>query len=79
MEIIDYNYNDEDRILYVEFTLNKDLGSFYRIIELEYSDIELYSSTIIDDEDLSEIDEVFIIEILGSYFKKNKYPQQLML
>jgi hypothetical protein len=79
MKIIDYDYNEDDRILYIEFSLKKDLDEYYRIIELDYSDIEYYSPTIIDDEDLSDIDNEFIIELLGGYFKENKYPEQLML
>ena len=47
--------------------------------ELDYADIEYYSPTIIDDEDLSDLDDDFIIEILDGYFKENDYPEQLLL
>lgn len=79
MKIIGHNYNDNERILYVEFSLNKDLEDYYRVSELDYADIEYYSPTIIDDEDLSDLDDDFIIEILDGYFKENDYPEQLLL
>jgi hypothetical protein len=79
MTIHEYFYNEDSRRLYVEFSTRKDGDRFYRVLELDYEDIELYSPNIIVEEDLLEIDEDFIIEVISEYLKSNDLPDEIVL
>ena len=68
-----------NRRLYVEFSTKEDGEDFYRILELDYDDIIYYSTDIIDENDLREIDEVMVIEVIEGYLKENELPEQLTL
>ncbi len=43
MNIIEYYYNDDNRMLYVEFSTNQDGDNSYRVLELILEDVMLYS------------------------------------
>jgi hypothetical protein len=79
MTIHEYYYNDNNRVLYVEFSTKEDGDSFYRILELNYEDIVYYSPQIIEEGDLDEIDEDFIIELINGYSDENDLPEELTL
>ena len=79
MTIHEYYYNDNNRVLYVEFSTKEDGDTFYRVIELNYEDIVYYSPEIIEDGDLEEIDEDFIIELINGYSDENGLPEELTL
>lgn len=79
MTIHEYYYNEDSRRLYVEFSTRKDGDRFYRVLELDYEDIELYSPDIIIEEDLMEIDEDYIIEVISEYLKSNDLPDEIVL
>jgi hypothetical protein len=79
MRIHEYYYNEDSRRLYVEFSTRKDGDRFYRVLELDYEDIELYSPDIIIEEDLIEIDEDYIIEVISEYLKSNDLPDEIVL
>jgi hypothetical protein len=79
MRIQEYYYNEDNRRLYVEFSTEDDQDGFYRVLELEYEDIELYSPNIIIEEDLLEIDEEYIIEVIYEYLKSNNLPDEIVL
>lgn len=79
MTIHEYFYNEDSGRLYVEFSTKKDGDSFYRVLELDYEDIELYSPNIIVEEDLMEIDEDYIIEVISEYLKSNDLPDEIVL
>jgi hypothetical protein len=79
MTIHEYYYNEDSRRLYVEFSTRKDGDRFYRVLELDYEDIELYSPDIIIEEDLMEIEEDYIIEVISEYLKSNDLPDEIVL
>lgn len=79
MNIHEYYYNDNNRRLYVEFSTKEDGDGFYRILELEFSEIEYHSPNIIDEEDLSDLDEDFVIDLINQYSKENELPEQIIL
>jgi hypothetical protein len=79
MTIHEYFYNEDSRRLYVEFSTRKDGDRFYRVLELDYEDIELYSPDIIIEEDLMEIEEDYIIEVISEYLKSNDLPDEIVL
>jgi len=79
MTIHEYYYNDDNRVLYVEFSTKEDGDSFYRVLELNYEDIVYYSPQIIEEGDLDEIDEDFIIELINGYSDENGLPEELTL
>jgi hypothetical protein len=79
MNILEYYYNDDNRMLYVEFSTDKDEDSYYRVLKLNYEDIEFYSPKIIDEEDVNEIDEDFVIDLIKQYLLDNDLPEELSL
>lgn len=79
MTIHEYYYNEDNRRLYVEFSTKKDSDKFYRILELDFADIELYSPEIIDEYDLNEIEEDFIIDLINQYLIDNDLPDEIIL
>ena len=74
MNILEYYYNDDNRGLYVEFSTDKDGDSFYRVLQLNYEDIEYYSPEIVDELDLVDMDEDFIKDLIEQYLKENDLP-----
>ena len=79
MKIHEYFYNDDNRSLYVEFSTKNDGNEFYRILDLDYDDIEYYSPEIINESDLEAIDEDFVIEVITQYLKENELPEAKIL
>jgi hypothetical protein len=79
MKIHEYYYNDETRRLYVEFSVKSDGDKFYRVLDLDFSQIQYYSPEIIIEEDLQEIDESFIIEFINQYLEENDLPEEIFL
>jgi hypothetical protein len=79
MTIHEHYYNDDNRMLYIEFSTIEDGDSFYRTLELSYNDIEYYSPEIINENDLHEIDEDFIKDVVNQYLSENDLPDQIVL
>ena len=79
MIIHNYFYDDESNILSIEFSTKNDGDEFYRILELDFNDVEYYSPIIIYKKDLNDIDEDFIVDLLETYLKTNDLPEQLSL
>jgi hypothetical protein len=79
MNIIEYYYNDDNRMLYVEFSTEEDGDSYYRVLKLNYDDIEFYSPEIIDEEDINGIDEDFVIDLINQYLLDNDLPEEISL
>jgi hypothetical protein len=79
MIIHEYFYNDNNRTLYVEFSTEEDGDNFYRVLQLGYGDIVYYSPQIIEEGDLDEIDEDFVIELIKEYGEENDLPEELSL
>jgi hypothetical protein len=66
-------------MLYVEFSTDEDEDSYYRVLKLNYEDIEFYSPKIIDEEDVNEIDKDFVIDLIKQYLLDNDLPEELSL
>jgi hypothetical protein len=79
MNIHEYYYNEETKRLYVEFSTKKDKDKFYRILELDFKDVEYYSPDIINEEDMVDIDESFLKELINQYGSENDLPPELIL
>jgi hypothetical protein len=79
MKIHNFYFNDNKEILNIEFSLINDDENSYRNIELNFTDVEFYSPTIIDITDMYKIDDEFIIELLEQYFMDNDYPEEMFL
>jgi len=75
MEIIDYYYNEDEQILEIRFTTNPE-SDFYRVSKLSLEEILYYTPTIIEEEDLVDIDTDFILELLSEYFEGNDLPPE---
>lgn len=76
MKIHNFYYNESNRSLYIEFSLNNDSDNVYRKQELIFKDIELYSPIIVHEFDMRDIDVDFIIELLSEYYKNNDLPEE---
>ena len=79
MNILEYYYNDNNKMLYVEFSTDEDGDSYYRVLKLNYEDIEFYSPKIIDEEDVNEIDKDFVIDLIKQYLLDNDLPEEISL
>jgi len=79
MNILEYYYNDDNRMLYVEFSTEEDGDSYYRVLKLNYDDIEFYSPEIIDEDDMDSIDEDFVIDLIKQYLLDNDLPEEISL
>jgi hypothetical protein len=66
-------------MLYVEFSTKEDGDSYYRVLKLDFEDIEYYSPDIIYEEDLNDIDEEFVINLINQYLLNNDLPEELTL
>ena len=54
MYIREFYYNDDNRILYVEFSTDNDGDETYRVLELTIEDVMYYSPNIIHENDAYE-------------------------
>ena len=79
MTILEYYYNEQNEILYVEFSMYNDGDDFYRVLELDLEEIEYYSPIIIESIDINDLNEDFIIDIITEYLKHNDPPEQQIL
>jgi hypothetical protein len=79
MTIHEYFYNEDNKRLYIEFSTRKDGDRFYRILELDYDEVEFYSPEIISEEDLLDIEKSHIIDVILEYLKDNDLPSEIVL
>lgn len=79
MTIHEHYYNEDNRMLYIEFSTIDDGDLFYRTIELSYQDVEYYAPEIINEDDLNDIQNDFIIDVLTQYLSENDLPDQIVL
>ena len=68
MRILEFYYDEDREQLYVEFSTNEDKDDYYRILELEYLDIEYYSPEIICKADLNNITTSFIKDVIEKLY-----------
>lgn len=74
--IHNYYYNENLELLFIEFSTKDDGDDFYRELKLDFNAIKYYSPTIIDQYDLHDIDEDFVLELLSQYLIDNDLPEQ---
>ena len=79
MIIREYFYCENNEVLTVEFSTKEDGDDFYRILELEYYDIEYYYPDIFDEKKLKKLDKDDIKDIVEGYLSENELPEQLTL
>lgn len=79
MTILEFYYNDTNKMLYVEFSTDSDGDNYYRVLELHFNDLEYYSPELIYEGDVEEIEESLIIDIIKGYLEDNDLPEQLNL
>jgi hypothetical protein len=79
MNIIEYYYNENNRRLYIEFSTIGDKDLFYRVLELDYEDIEYYSPSMFYESELHNIEQDFVIELIEQYLLNNDLPEELSL
>lgn len=72
-------YNENSKSLYIEFSTKKDSDQFYRVLELDYKEVQYYSPIIITKEDLRECDESFLIDLIEQYLTENDLPEERYL
>jgi len=79
MNILEYYYNDNNRMLYVEFSTDEDGDSYYRVLKLNNDEIKLYCPQIINDSEIDGIDEDFVIDLIEQYLLDNDLPEEISL
>jgi hypothetical protein len=79
MRIHEFYYNEDTKRLYVEFSIESDYDKFYRILDLDYGDIEYYSPEIINEDDLMDVNKSFIIDLITQYLEENDLPDEIIL
>ena len=79
MNILEFYYNDDNRMLYVEFSTEEDGDGYYRVLKLDFEDIVYYSPDIIYEDDLDNIDEEFVLNLINQYLLNNDLPEELTL
>lgn len=79
MIIRNFNFNENTRTLYVEFSTSEDGDEYYRGLWFSIEEIEFYSPIIITEDDLYTIDEDFVLEMLAEYLKDNDLPEEQSL
>jgi hypothetical protein len=78
MELLEYYYDEDDGKLTIRFSTDPH-SDYYRLLILDYNDIEYYSSGIVEEEDLSDLDEDFILEIIYNHKEEKGYPEEQLL
>lgn len=79
MNIHEFYYNDETRILYIEFSTTKDGDDFYRILKLVFEEVEEFSPDIVTEMDMEDIDEDFVKDLITQYLLENDAPERMSL
>ncbi len=79
MNIHEFYYNDETRILYVEFSTIEDGDDYYRILKLVFEEVEKFSPDIITEVEMEEIDEDFVKDLIVQYLLENDAPEEMSL
>lgn len=79
MKILDFSYNEDSRALYVEFSLDIDGDDYYRSILFSFKEIKYFSPTIIQENDLHDIDDEFLFDLINGYLAENDPPEEKSL
>jgi hypothetical protein len=79
MYIREFYYNDDNRMLYVEFSTDNDGEDTYRVLELTVEDVMYYSPNIIYESDMYDMEESNVVEIINQYSTENDLPEESIL
>lgn len=79
MNILGYNYHEENESLTIEFTIDEDTDLYYRSLKFECWDIDYYSPDYTRKQNLGGIDDDFILDLLTRYLNENELPEQELL
>ena len=79
MYIREFYYNDDNRILYVEFSTDNDGDETYRVLELTIEDVMYYSPGIIHENDMNDIEENDVVDMINQYATENDLPEESIL
>lgn len=79
MYIREFYYNDDNRMLYVEFSTKEDGDDSYRVLELILEDVMYFSPSIMHESDMYKMDENDIIELIEQYLLDNNLPEEQSL
>ena len=79
MYIREYYYNDDNRMLYIEFSIDNDREETYRVLELTLEDVTYYSPNIIHENDMYKMEEDDVIELIDQYSTENDLPEESIL
>jgi hypothetical protein len=79
MYIREYYYNDDNRMLYIEFSIDNDREETYRVLELTLEDVMYYSPNIIHENDMYKMEEDDVIELIDQYSTENELPEESIL
>ena len=79
MYIREFYYNDDNRILYVEFSTDNDGDETYRVLELTIEDAMYYSPGIIHENDMYDIEENDVVDMINQYATENDLPEESIL
>jgi hypothetical protein len=79
MKLHEYYFNDNNGMLYVEFSTKEDGDDFYRTLELNFNDVGYYSSDIIYEDDLENLTKDLVIDVIQNYINENGLPDQIIL
>lgn len=79
MNIREYYYNDDNRMLYIEFSIDNDREETYRVLELTLEDAMYYFPNVIHENDMYKIEESDIVELIEQYSTDNELPEESIL
>lgn len=79
MNILGYNYHEENESLTIEFAIDEDTDLYYRVLKFECWDIDYYSPDYTRKQNLGEIDDDYILDLLTRYLNENELPEQELL
>lgn len=76
MILYDYYYDYDIKTAHFEFIIPEDGEHVIRVLDLEYPDLEMYSSEIIDEDTLLYMTDNFVKDILENYISENGLPSE---
>ena len=78
MEIIETYFDEDEHILEVRYSTNPETD-YFRSVKLTTDDIKYHSPIIIDDDEITDLEDDSLIEILESYFYQNEMGEEELL
>lgn len=79
MYIREFYYNDDNRMLYIEFSTEEDGDDSYRVLELIFEDVMYYTPNTMYESDMYNMEETDIIELVEQYLLDNDLPEEQSL